>query len=339
MDKQVVDMKRSCELHMTKLKKYFADPTFFSMPMSLYFEEVTVPLPSIFIGTVEIITQIEAMSLNDFNNIKKANDDASSSSSSLSSPTRSVAKEKLGPRRYSAFEVQTYSNDLFKSKEQRNQSLRQTSNLNFSKRNSFGLVDFGLRFGSNTRFFERLDENKLEIIGREGIEISEFRHPNGLSISPISGYIYVADSWNNRLQVFDETGAFIKVIDILQHYRLYHPYALHFDKNNRLYICDQSEIKIKLFDSESLEFLGAIGEFGENEAQIGGLVDLNTDNDNNLFVCDTYNNKILKFNEKGEFLCEWGKFGSNDGEFRSPFSIVIHQDRVIVSDWGKKLKT
>ena len=35
----------------------------------------------------------------------------------------------------------------------------------------------------------------------------------GVAVSPINGQIYVADSWNNRLQVFDENGTFLKSIE------------------------------------------------------------------------------------------------------------------------------
>ena len=40
-----------------------------------------------------------------------------------------------------------------------------------------------------------------KIIGGEGEENAEFKHPLGVAVSPIDGFIYVADSWNNRIQV------------------------------------------------------------------------------------------------------------------------------------------
>lgn len=57
---------------------------------------------------------------------------------------------------------------------------------------------------NKTRFKSIIEPRKFfqpyKIIGGEGEENSEFKHPLGVAVSPIDGYIYVADSWNNRIQ-------------------------------------------------------------------------------------------------------------------------------------------
>lgn len=45
-------------------------------------------------------------------------------------------------------------------------------------------------------------------IGGFGFEDGQFVHPLGIAIIEI--YIYVVDSWNNRIQIFDHSGNFIK---------------------------------------------------------------------------------------------------------------------------------
>lgn len=68
----------------------------------------------------------------------------------------------------------------------------------------------------------------------------------------------------------------------------------------------------------------------------GGSVD----NDNNVFVADTWNHRIQKFDANGEFLLEWGIAGvSSEGSYRlwGPRGIAVSPDgRVYVTDTGNK---
>lgn len=52
-----------------------------------------------------------------------------------------------------------------------------------------------------------------------------------------------------------------------------------------------------------------------------------------VFVSDFANNRILKFSNTGHFIREWGTFGSENGQFNSPFQVAVDsQGNVFIAD-------
>ena len=59
------------------------------------------------------------------------------------------------------------------------------------------------------------------------------------------------------------------------------------------------------------------------------------DGDGNLWVADTYNDRIQVFNENGDFLFLFGVTGKEIGKFVSPQDIKISDNGVVyVADTG-----
>lgn len=114
----------------------------------------------------------------------------------------------------------------------------------------------------------------------------------------------------------------------------FYPYSVHIDKKGRVYVSDQSLIRIKVFDSQ-FNFIRVIGRYGREVGCYSGLCDISTDSENNVYVCDSGNHRIIKFTENGEFLSQWGSNGSAEGLFKCPACVTVHDERVFVSDWGK----
>ena len=57
------------------------------------------------------------------------------------------------------------------------------------------------------------------------------------------------------------------------------------------------------------------------------------DSSDNVYVADTSNNRIQKFDSKGNFLSMWGDFGTGDGQFRFPVAVAVgDSDNVYVAD-------
>ena len=47
-----------------------------------------------------------------------------------------------------------------------------------------------------------------------------------------------------------------------------------------------------------------------------------TDSSGNVYVVDTGNGRILKFNSTGSFITKWGTFGFGDGLFNGPVRVA-----------------
>jgi len=55
----------------------------------------------------------------------------------------------------------------------------------------------------------------------------------------------------------------------------------------------------------------------------------------NIYVADTGNNRIQKFDTNGKFITDWGFPGSGRGEFAYPFGIAVGPSgNVYVADTG-----
>ena len=57
------------------------------------------------------------------------------------------------------------------------------------------------------------------------------------------------------------------------------------------------------------------------------------DSEGNVYVADSENHRIQKFDSTWNFITKWGSMGSGDGQFRHPASIAIDlQGNVYVAD-------
>ena len=58
-----------------------------------------------------------------------------------------------------------------------------------------------------------------------------------------------------------------------------------------------------------------------------------------MYVADCGNNHIQKLTTGGQFLQRFGQFGSGQGQFNKPFSVIVDQrDRLIVADhWNHRV--
>jgi tripartite motif-containing protein 71 len=94
--------------------------------------------------------------------------------------------------------------------------------------------------------------------------------------------------------------------------------------------------------SVNIEFVGAPvsfesawGSSGSAPGQFNQPHSVATDASGNVYVTDTGNNRVQKFDASGHFTTSWGSFGSADGQFNTPLGIAVDgSGQVLVADNG-----
>ena len=93
-------------------------------------------------------------------------------------------------------------------------------------------------------------------------------------------------------------------------------------------------LPINLLALQEYTFLNEFGEKGEGDGQFAKKLFTAFDNEGNIYITDTENFKIHKFNETGTFIYEIKVKESSNFQFINPTSITIGRDKSIyVMDW------
>ena len=115
------------------------------------------------------------------------------------------------------------------------------------------------------------------------------------------GRIYVSDTWNGRIQVFDANGRFTRKWG-------------HFGM-----VADDP--------SDTLALFGPRGLAVDSEA--------------NLLIADTGNKRILRYSPEGEFLSQVGRGGIGPGQFDEPVAVAVAPesgDIVVADAWNQRIQ-
>jgi DNA-binding beta-propeller fold protein YncE len=136
---------------------------------------------------------------------------------------------------------------------------------------------------------------------------------------------------------------FVRKIDISANVKV--PTGMVLDKQGNFYVTDARLNTINKFDSNGKLLLqwgkqgSGDGEFNLSRSkpplQYAGYIAI--DPSGNIYVPDTYNHRIQKFDGNGKFLTKWGNEGAGDGQFHEPAQIVLDsQNNLYVSDLSVK---
>jgi tripartite motif-containing protein 71 len=179
------------------------------------------------------------------------------------------------------------------------------------------------------------------VIGKEGNEDGEFSSPTGIALDK-DGNIYVADTDNHSIQKFDKTGTFLARWGgepSSEEGQFYYPRGLAVGPDGFLYVADSGNNRVQKFDLEG-NVQKAWGKFGFawRGAEMGKFDvpwGVTTDAEGNVYVSDTSNARIQKFQPDGQPLLKWGRDGSFDGAFFFPRGVAVDfVGNIYVADEG-----
>ena len=144
----------------------------------------------------------------------------------------------------------------------------------------------------------------------------QFNYPRGIKVHPTMGQIFVADSWNNRIQVFNNDLTFTHTITLNGEKSFNNPWNVSLDSEGYLYVAEWGNHCITKLTTTG-EYSTRFGSKGSAPGQLDNPSS-STINNNLVYVSKYNNHCVSVFDTKGTFLHCFGKRGSEKGEFNYP---------------------
>lgn len=144
------------------------------------------------------------------------------------------------------------------------------------------------------RVYDLVERTLLKSIGVHGDGNGEFNYPTFVAVDK-AGRLYVTDSLNSRIQIFDANGQFLKGFgkkgngsgDFAA------PKGVGVDSEGHIYVADAEFDNFQIFDENALLlFVGASGQAAGMFWMPTGLF---VDGQDRIYVADSYNNRVQIF--------------------------------------------
>ncbi|MCK9335369.1 MAG: PEGA domain-containing protein [Candidatus Cloacimonetes bacterium] len=198
--------------------------------------------------------------------------------------------------------------------------------------------------------------------GSQGSGEGEFNYPAGIAINQ-SGYVYVAESTNNRTQVFDRTGTYITGWGSSGSGpgQFKWPSDIAVNSSGYLYITDAGNNRVQVFDpsgayvsqwgskgsgtgqlfspralSVNASDYVYVADYGNDRVQVfdpSGVyqsgwnaeypLGIGTSDSGRVYVTESNNHRTRIFDPSGNLVSEWGSRGSGNGQFNFPTEVTV----------------
>ncbi len=195
---------------------------------------------------------------------------------------------------------------------------------------------------------KQLSINADQVIGTPGSEPGQFQKPRDMALAP-DGTIYVADTFNNRIQHLASDGSVLQVwgsfADISKGEApggtFFEPWGIAVGADGSVFVADTWNHRIQKFTAVG-KFVTMWGYFGQAETAfaIWGPRDIAIDTQNHLFITDTGNKRVVIYDENGNFVNQFGSVGLEAGQFDEPVGVAVDKDGLvyIADTWNQRIQ-
>jgi sugar lactone lactonase YvrE len=179
-------------------------------------------------------------------------------------------------------------------------------------------------------------EHKPEASITEGLA-----SPGGLAIDNENRFLYVADSDNDQVMVYDadppykllrRIGTGGKKHTLTDPGNLAMPSNVAVDGDGNLYVTDTLNNRVQIFDADG-NFLRTFGKAGDGPGYFARPKGIAVDADGHIWVADAVQNRVQVFDQDGRLLMWIGGTGIYPGQFRTLAGLAIDKNnRVFTSE-------
>ena len=162
--------------------------------------------------------------------------------------------------------------------------------------------------------------------GEKGTRNGQFSFPRGVTYDG-SGNLLVVDRGNDRIQQFSRTGQVIRTFGAKGELggKLNIPLGISTSPDGNFIVADRGNKRVVVFSPEGRVLLTLHGDqLDPNHCVSHG---------NRYFVSDCNGNCIKVFSDQGDFLYQFGRKGTRNGEFRCSKGLAVDKSgRLVVCD-------
>jgi len=167
-----------------------------------------------------------------------------------------------------------------------------------------------------------------------------FNEPWDIAVAE-DGSVFVADTFNHRIQKFDKNGRFIKMWGTFAQGQdpesFWGPRGIDIDKNGNVLVADTGNKRIVVFDRD-LNYITQFGGGGFEPGQFDEPVGITVAENNNIIIADTWNRRVQIFEPSLDGLQYTpilsfdidGWFGQ--GIDNKPYLATDNENRIYISD-------
>jgi hypothetical protein len=161
--------------------------------------------------------------------------------------------------------------------------------------------------------------------GGPGKGPGEFRAPEGLDVSP-AGFLYIADTGNQRIQMLDPSGEFVTEIGGFGwgNAQFDAPVSIWAANGLDVFVADRQNHRIQRFDKD-LHFIGVFraGEDWPDYLTFRYPLDAALSDQGELFCLDGENRRVLKLDIAGDPQVSFGDFDAGEGRLIEPRRLAL----------------
>ena len=169
--------------------------------------------------------------------------------------------------------------------------------------------------------------------GYKGKGRGELNSPSDVAVA-CNGVIAVADTLNDRIQLFTSKGGFLRQFgspgeDVG---KLNSPTGLCFTQSGQIVVADQQNNRLQVFSLEGVLSKVIVCK-GRNAGDFKNPTGVAVDEEGQLLITDQQNHRVVVLNSHGVYCNQFGSLGTKDGEFNNPSFIAVCQDgEIYVTD-------
>lgn len=166
-------------------------------------------------------------------------------------------------------------------------------------------------------------------VDQKGTKPLQFNFPCGVSVSPLTGHIYVTDTFNDEVQILDPDLKFFYELNREESITFREPYDIAFDNEGFLYITDTWNSCIKKFTSNG-KFFAKFGSMGTGPGHLCFPESFSIADNNLMYITEHHNHRFSVFTTDSKYLQKMGKKGKGEGQFDWPHGIAFSNLRSLL---------